>query len=112
MTTEQNKSPPRTFSVEDADRLLGFADQFLEDWQLHEGKNESEPTAAECAEAVNEFTAIRPLLVAAPALLDALQNFMNGLDTNLVRLETNADETLANALHRMRSAIAKAHGAV
>ncbi|MFZ0271041.1 MAG: hypothetical protein WAL34_04240 [Acidobacteriaceae bacterium] len=50
------------------------------------------------------------LIAAAPDLLDALQNFMNGVETGLVRVESNAAETLANALTKIHRALAKAKG--
>lgn len=50
------------------------------------------------------------LIAAAPDLLDAITNLMNGVDTGLVRVETPADETLANAFAKIRAAIAKARG--
>jgi hypothetical protein len=50
------------------------------------------------------------LIAAAPDLLLSITNLMNGIDTKLVRLETNADETLANALRDIHAAIAKAKG--
>jgi hypothetical protein len=43
-------------------------------------------------------------------LRGALQNLMNGIDTGLVRVETDADETLANALGKIRAILAKHDG--
>lgn len=57
---------------QDVDRLLGFADQFLENMAMHAGENESEATDAECEAAAKEFAEIRPLLVAAPDMAEAL----------------------------------------
>jgi hypothetical protein len=51
----------------DADRLLGLADQFLEDWEQNEGAYDPE-----CHERRLEWNAIRPLFLAAPAMLKAL----------------------------------------
>lgn len=56
------------FSEADADRLLGLADSFMEDWEANEGKFDKE----ECAERRKEFDAIRPLFAAAPTLLQLL----------------------------------------
>ena len=61
--TEQN------FTVADAGRLLGLADQFLEDWESDEGKNDPE-----CQERRAEWDAIRPLLATSPRLLVILQD--------------------------------------
>lgn len=59
----------QNFTVEDADRLLGLADQFLEDWESNESKNDPE-----CHERRVEWDAIRPLLANAPRLLAILQD--------------------------------------
>jgi hypothetical protein len=52
----------------------------------------------------------RKLIATAPDLLAAITNLMNGIDTKMVRLETDAHETLANALREIRQAVAKANG--
>ena len=59
----------QNFTVEDAGRLLGLADQFLEDWESDEGKNDPE-----CQERRSEWDAIRPALANAPRLLAILQD--------------------------------------
>src|ERR1700719_310142 len=48
------------------------------------------------------------LFVAAPELLAAAQSLINGLDTGLVRFDTDADETLENTMINLRIAVAKA----
>jgi hypothetical protein len=58
-----------TFTTADADRLLGLADQFLEDWA--ENAIQSGKPDEEYEERHAEWQAIRPLLVAAPQLLEA-----------------------------------------
>jgi hypothetical protein len=63
------------FTSADVDRLLGLADQFLEDWESNEGKDEPE-----CKERRAEWDAIRPLLVKAPQLLKALEDASALLD--------------------------------
>jgi hypothetical protein len=50
------------------------------------------------------------LIAAAPDLLKHAQSLLNGIDTGLVRLDTDADETLANTMSGLRAAIAKATG--
>ena len=50
------------------------------------------------------------LIAAAPELLEALKNFLNGIDTHMVDISSPADELLADALRKMRAAIAKATG--
>jgi hypothetical protein len=57
-----------------------------------------------------EHKANGELIAAAPDLLSAITNLMNGIDTGLVRIETDADETLAIAFGKIRAAIAKAKG--
>ncbi len=63
------------FTSADADRLLGLADQFLEDWESNEGKHDPE-----CKERRAEWNGIRPLLVHAPQLLKALEDAFALLD--------------------------------
>lgn len=59
------------FTTEDADRLLGLGDQFLEDWAaIAATESGGDPDFDERYE---EWKAIRPLLVQAPALLKALE---------------------------------------
>lgn len=56
------------FTTADADRLLGLADQFMEDWEENEGQRDPE-----CIERRREWDALRPLLMQAPALFKALE---------------------------------------
>jgi hypothetical protein len=60
---------PQNFTVEDAGRLLGLADQFLEDWESDEGTDDPE-----CKERRSEWDAIRPVFANAPRLLAILQD--------------------------------------
>ncbi|WP_263359917.1 hypothetical protein [Acidicapsa ligni] len=58
-------------STSDADRLLGLADQFLDDWAedaVQEGKRDEDYEQRSA-----EWSAIRPLLISAPALLKGLK---------------------------------------
>lgn len=64
--------PP--FTSEDASRLLQIGDQFLEDWEDDDGKDEI--SKADCEERRREWDAIRPMLVAAPDMLDALKDLL------------------------------------
>ncbi len=62
---EKGSKTVETFSVSDVDRVLGIADQFLEDWAedaVQSGKRD--PDYEERSE---EWKVLRPLLVAAPA---------------------------------------------
>jgi hypothetical protein len=59
-----------TFSAADADRLLGLADQFLQDWA--ETTRRHGEAADHCAERAAEWEAIRPLLQSAPTLFGLL----------------------------------------
>lgn len=59
-----------TFSTSDVDRILGLADQFLDEWAedaVQAGRRD--PDYEERAE---EWKTLRPLLVAAPTLLRGL----------------------------------------
>jgi hypothetical protein len=75
---------PQPFTVEDADRLLGLADQFLEDWA--EDAIQAGQPDPDYEERMAEFTAIRTLLMHAPALLQALQI----LRTDMLMLQSGA----------------------
>lgn len=59
------------FTVADADRLLGLCDQFLDDWSEDAVQSGSRDLEYEARRA--EWTAMRPLLVSAPRLLNSLQ---------------------------------------
>jgi hypothetical protein len=63
------------FTSEDADRILGLADQFLDDWECNEGQHHPE-----CRKRRIEWKALRPLLVRAPRLLNALEDAFTLLD--------------------------------
>lgn len=63
------------FTSEDADRILRLADQLLEDWECNEGKNDPK-----CKEPRIEWNCLRPLLVQAPHLLNALEDAFVLLD--------------------------------
>jgi hypothetical protein len=85
------------FSTQDADRLLGLADEFLADWEENEGKGDPE-----CLKRRTDYNAIRPLFVAAPALLAALL---------LVEVDKEGDGFICReAMDQVREAIANAKG--
>jgi hypothetical protein len=67
----------RQFTSQDADRLLQLGDQFLEDWEQSALESADESDYAEFQERHDEWTAIRPLLAAAPLMRDALQMACN-----------------------------------
>lgn len=48
------------------------------------------------------------LIAAAPDLLRALQNIINGIETGAVRIETEQDETWSNAFYQAQQAITRA----
>ena len=50
------------------------------------------------------------LIAAAPDLLAALKNFMAGVSTGAVYVQSEEDERLVNAFAQIRAAIAKAEG--
>jgi hypothetical protein len=74
-TTAKEIKTMQTFTTADTDRLLGLADQFMEDWEANEGKHDPE-----CAERRAEWNAIRPLLVQAPAMLTAIRTIIERAD--------------------------------
>ncbi len=59
------------YSTTDVDRLLGLADQFLDDWA--EDAVQPGQRNPEYEERSAEWEGIRPLLVAAPELLKGLK---------------------------------------
>lgn len=63
-----------SWSPEDVDRVLGLADQFLEDWA--EDAVQSGQRDAAYEERSSEWSAMRPLLRAAPELLRGLKNIV------------------------------------
>ena len=48
------------------------------------------------------------LITAAPDLLEFAQQIFNGLETGMIRMDSPADETIANVLGRGRKALDKA----
>lgn len=58
------------FTEADVDRILGLADQFLEDWEDCQKDEHPDDRDPDCAERRREFDALRPLLLAAPALAE------------------------------------------
>jgi hypothetical protein len=102
----------RTFTTADADRLLGLADQFLEDW-AETSRRHGEP-ADDCEERAAEWEAIRPLLCSAPhffELLNEAETFWGGefADDNPVD-GGDLVEWFAAWLPKVRNAIAAAQG--
>ena len=79
------------FTEADADRILGLADQFLENWEDNTryrkvGSVSSDP---ECVERRREWDAIRPLLVQAPAtaaLLTEARSTIHRLRKEITRI--------------------------
>jgi hypothetical protein len=83
------------FTNADADRLLGFADQFIKDMELDVDERAS----------LEEYRQIRPLFAAAPQMLNALQSV-----ETLIHLELKAEPGtgLCRALRDIQAAIAEA----
>jgi len=77
----------QTFTTADADRLLGLADQFMEDWEANDGRNDPE-----CAKRRAEWTAIRPLLVQAPAMLTAIRTMIDRADEIISAIDGATDQ--------------------
>jgi hypothetical protein len=66
---------PQDLTSADVDRLLGLADQFLEDWETNQGIDDPE-----CRQRRIEWDLVRPVLVRAPQLLKALEDAFALLD--------------------------------
>ena len=94
------------FTTQDADRLLGLADQFLEDWEQSEGKDDPE-----CIERRAEWNAIRPLLVAAPALFSRYEDMAEIVEAYLVHKDVS-DAAFAAELKAHVTLIAEIRGAI
>jgi hypothetical protein len=93
MTTTETK----TITCEDADRLLGLADQFLGDWEENDGKDDPE-----CMERRAEWNAIRPLLVAAPSLLSGYQDMAELVEAYLVHKDVSDTAFVAELKAHLR----------
>jgi len=95
-----------TFTTEDADRLLQLADQFLTDWEetAHEGRDPED--IEEVWQRRREWKAIRPILAAATAMLDALDGCIEQME-QCERLLPD-DREFISALTAARAARAKA----
>lgn len=61
------------FDTGHADRLLGLADQFLEDWEKSDAKD------PEVIQRRSEYDAIRPLFMTAPSMLTVLRGICQGI---------------------------------
>ena len=74
----------------------------------YQSKEQWEHDAARIVSAVNAFEGMNdiPEGVSVADLLWFAQHIFNGLDTGILKIDTPADETLANVLSRGRSCIA------
>ena len=68
---------------------------------------------SECVARVyhDEEDNIADVMAAAPELQRFAEQIFSGLDTGMIKIETPADETLANVLKAGRDALTKAKGA-
>lgn len=82
------------FTTEDADRLLGLSDQFLEDWEEVLDRDNEEDDG--CKQRRLEYDAIRPLWVAAPALLEEFKRMLT--ESGHLEKEGNYNFSRAHAL--------------
>jgi hypothetical protein len=71
------------------DRLLGLADQFLEDWEQTALEAEDDTGYAEFQERHDEWQALRPLLLAAPEMLATLEKATETINALLASGEAN-----------------------
>lgn len=75
------KSSASGFSTADADRLLGLADQFLEDWKETDRDDRRDGGVdPELVKRQAEYAAIRPLFVAAPEMFAAIHGLFPSLE--------------------------------
>jgi hypothetical protein len=88
------------FTNADADRLLGFADQFIEDME----NDDDYDIDSDERESIGEYRQIRPLLVAAPRMFETLKSAQIVLETEL---QPKAGTRLHELLADIRSAIAQ-----
>lgn len=93
------------FTSEDADRLLQLADQFLEDWEENEGKEDPD-----CVERRKEWDGIRPLLAAAPLLLEACRTLAEDCSMALSGEWDKGDEGFQASRELLESVIRHATG--
>lgn len=74
-------SPASGFSTADAERVLGLADQFLENWKETDRDDRRDGGVdPELVERQAEYAAIRPLFVAAPEIFAAIQGLFPSLE--------------------------------
>jgi hypothetical protein len=86
-TAKELKTMQTPFTTADADRLLGHADQFMEDWEANEVKDDPD-----CAARRADWNAVRPLLVRAPAMLAALQALIERADNLISAIDGATDQ--------------------
>jgi hypothetical protein len=102
----------RTFTTADVDRLLGLADQFLQDWA--ETAHRHGEAAKDCEKRAAEWDAIRPLLARAPqllALLDEAETLWGGEFANDNPIDGgDLVEWFAEWLPKVRTAVAGFRG--
>jgi hypothetical protein len=98
----------RTFTTTDADRLLQFGDQYMDDWSADRFDDDNYD------ERRSEWNAIRPLLVSAPALLAVLDEaeivWGEAFDNDNPVDGGDLVEWFAEWLPKARAAIATARG--
>lgn len=88
-------------TTKDADRLLELADQFLEDWALDAVASGSPDLDYE--ERQKEWEDIRPILAAAPDMLEQLQRIRGWLYIDLLRQEAMSKDSAAKAYHEIEA---------
>ena len=97
----------RPFTTEDADRLLGLGDQFMEDWQSSLEENGGDAAdLAQWAKRRLEWDAIRPLLAQAPAMFALIEQLIEKSGDLQAAIEGTTDQVEAevSALSAVASA--------
>jgi hypothetical protein len=93
----QTEPPARTcpFTTADTDRLLGLADQFLENW-AEDAIQSGEPDE-DYEQNQEEWQALRPILVAAPDVVGALNGLLRAIWAAALPCDVFADAGIAAA---------------
>ena len=96
------------FTTADADRLLGLADPFLENWAedaIQSGERDEDYEQKQAA-----WQAIRPILVAAPNVIDALDELLHAIWRAELPCDVFADAGIAAAFSIGQAALNEALG--
>ena len=88
----------------DVDRLLGLADQFLDDWAEDAVQNGKRDPDYE--ERMAEWTALRPILLASPKFLRGLEEIIGSCDTSSAPVAKRCEAIARRAIDALPQDIA------